>query len=301
MRYSLINRVRGIFLGAFLGECLAKKQSHPSCDLGKMTVLGTESLITLGKLDVDDWLKRQETASLHFQNTTAWGEIILATLPVCIFSHESNLKLRENLLELLEIWDVDPVIRDIALVVGLAIAQSLTETLDPSTLIPQTISFLGNTSTSIPEQLSEVNILLRHRARLTKSPIELLDPSNLNITLIIYYFLSTPNDFSLTLLRTTHYRNPTTRAIIGALSGAYNSTLGIPVNWQVSFSPTNSPAWGLSSFSQMLELGDALLAVWAGVYNLYRNKSTLASEGYTPLLGQAPVSLFSAPRVIRPR
>jgi len=64
MRYSLVNRVRGTFLGAFLGEGLSSQNSFR---LGKIAVLGTESLISLGRLDVDDWLKRQEQAGIELE------------------------------------------------------------------------------------------------------------------------------------------------------------------------------------------------------------------------------------------
>ena len=68
MRYSPISRFRGTFLGAFLGGSLTsdgKIQSQSYLDLGRMAILGTESLINLGKLDLDDWIARQQQESLH--------------------------------------------------------------------------------------------------------------------------------------------------------------------------------------------------------------------------------------------
>jgi hypothetical protein len=67
MRYSLVNRFRGAFLGAFLGESVAKSrladQNTSYCDLGKLAVNGTESLIRLGRLDIHDWVERQQLAA----------------------------------------------------------------------------------------------------------------------------------------------------------------------------------------------------------------------------------------------
>nr|WP_306558195.1 ADP-ribosylglycohydrolase family protein [Nostoc sp. 'Peltigera malacea cyanobiont' DB3992] len=88
-----------------------------------------------------------------------------------------------------------------------------------------------------------------------------------------------------------------TGAITGALSGAYNGTGGIPVNWQVLLLQRNSPAWGLTSFSQMLKLTDTLVAVWSGVYDLSLNASELTEEGCEVAL----LSVYAAPRVIRSR
>lgn len=72
-----------LFWELFLGESLTKPNF---CDLGKISVLGMESLISLGRLDVDDWLKRQEQAGIELKtNIHSWGQIIFATLPVVMF------------------------------------------------------------------------------------------------------------------------------------------------------------------------------------------------------------------------
>jgi len=306
MRYSLPIRVRGIFLGAFLGESLAcgnEKSSQGLCDLGKMSVLGSQSLIALGRLDVDDWLNRQQQASLNFTPIKDfWGHIILATLPIVVFYHEDNQKLRENLLQILVAWKVDPMLRDAALAVGFAIAQSLTERIHRLTLIPQTISFLGQTSTSFPERLSKVHTLLTDKSLLGKKPTSPTFALKLEdeITQIFYYFLNTLEDFQLTVLQAIS--SPARGAITGALSGAYNSIIGIPVNWQILSSAINSSlAAERTSFSQMLELCDILLAVWSGVYNRYLNKSVLTDEKCAVLWDWNAGAIFAAPRVIRPR
>jgi ADP-ribosylglycohydrolase len=308
MRYSLVSRVRGTFLGAFLGENLAGQNYS---DLGKISILGSQSLIALGRLDVDDWLKRQQQASVELQvNNTSWAKIIFATLPVAIFFHEDTIKLKQNLLQLLQIWDTDPVVTDAALAIGYAIAQSLTEKLDPLTLIPQTIAFLGETPTPITFNLLKVNTLLAQGAGLEQARTEFSKqekPSN-NIALAFYCFLSTLEDFRLTVLRATDHageQDPwclgaqVRSAITGALSGAYNSTAGIPVNWQVL--ATNSPTWGVSSFSPILELADALVTVWSGAYNITPSINEFTQAGYSMNWELVPLSIFAAPRVIRPR
>ncbi len=127
-----------------------------------------------------------------------------------------------------------------------------------------------------------------------------------------YCFLSTLEDLRLAVLRATYNSNSkvqgitclnsqATGAITGALSGAYNSTGGIPVNWRVLLWQENSTAWGLMSFSQMLKLADALLAVWSGMYNYILNPSELKDERCVIALEVAPLSVYAAPRVIRSR
>jgi ADP-ribosylglycohydrolase len=288
MRYSPISRFRGTFLGAFLGESLTsggKMQSHSYLDFGRMAILGTESLIALGRLDLDDWIARQQQESLHLTATDDISiKIIIATLPVALFFHENPIKLRQNLLRVLKIWEDDPVVRDGTLAVAYAIALALTEKLNPLTLIPQTIAFLGETPTSIPKKLLKVQNLLEQGAGLSKAQAEFAREEKLSntIAMAFYCFLSTLEDFRLAVLQATHNGNSQVQyttsissqaisAITGALSGAYNGIGGIPVNWQVLLLQSNSPVWGLTSFSQMLKLTDAFVAVWSGVYNISLN------------------------------
>ncbi|MHC5737854.1 ADP-ribosylglycohydrolase family protein [Nostoc sp.] len=314
MRYSPISRFKGTLLGAFLGGSLTSGgeiqfQSH--LDLGRMAVLGTQSLIALGRLDLDDWIGRQQQESPPLAATDDISiKIIIATLPVALFFHENPIKLRQNLLSVLKIWEDDPVVRDGTLAVGYAIALALTEKLDPLTLIPQTVAFLGETPTSIPKKLFRVQNLLEQGAGLSRAQAEFTREEKLTntIAMAFYCFLSTLEDFRLAVLQATHNGNSqvqdatllssqATGAITGALSGAYNGTGGIPVNWQVLLLQKNSPAWGLTSFSQMLKLTDAFVAVWSGVYDLALNPRDLIEEGCEVAL----LSVYAAPRVIRSR
>jgi ADP-ribosylglycohydrolase len=314
MRYSPTSRFRGTFLGAFLGGSLASDgeiQFQSYLDLGRMAILGTQSLIALGRLDLDDWIGRQQQESHHLAATDDISiKIIIATLPVALFFHENPIKLRQNLLRVLKIWDDDPVVRDGTLAVAYAISLALTEKLDPLTLIPQTISFIGETPTSIPKKLLRVQNLLEQGAGLSIAQAEFAREEKLSntIAMAFYCFLSTLEDFRLAVLQATHNGNSqmqdatalnsqATGAITGALSGAYNSTGGIPVNWQVLLLQRNSPVWGVTSFSQMLKLTDAFVAVWSGVYNLALNPRELTQEGCEVAL----LSVYAAPRVIRSR
>ncbi|HLP91585.1 MAG TPA: ADP-ribosylglycohydrolase family protein [Nostocaceae cyanobacterium] len=305
MRYSLVNRFRGAFLGAFLGESVAKSQladqNTSYCDLGKLAVSGTESLIRFGRLDIHDWVERQQLAGNHDD----WGKIILATLPLCLFFHENPTQLKQNLQQVLKIWGQDhPALQDAILAFGYAIAKSLTEQLSPHLLIPQIITFLDNRTNPIAQNLLKVNTLFEQSASLAivQTQLNSSEQISTDFALAFYCFLSTLEDFQLAVLRasysaeenqTSFVKRESIAAITGTLSGVYNSTAGMPINWQVLFSPKNSPAWGLNNFSQMLELSDALVAVWSGVYELSLN------QNYTTTTGK-PLS-FAAPCVIRPR
>ncbi|MBW4576672.1 MAG: ADP-ribosylglycohydrolase family protein [Aphanothece sp. CMT-3BRIN-NPC111] len=152
------------------------------------------------------------------------------------------------------------------LAVGYAIAQALTEKLNPATLIEQTIAYLHDSQAPLVQQLAQVQTLLKQGATLEMALMHLCrDTQQRNpctpIALAFYCFLSTPEDFRLSVTRAirTGYQPQITAALTGALSGVYNSLTGIPLEWRLSFNRSDS--------SKMLQLADSLLAVWSGVYD----------------------------------
>lgn len=312
MRYPLINRFKGALLGALLGEILAKdgqRQDYISCDVSEILLLGTKNLIELGKLDLDNWPDEHLKPSPDLNCTDGLLlRAMIATLPVALFFHDHSTHLRQQLLEMLPIWGGEPVIRDGTLAVGYAIAKSLTEELHPQTLIPEIISFIGDTSTLLPDKLIKLNNLLYQGVGLETVQAEFSREGDLGHAIImgLYCFLSTVEDLQLAVLRATHrehtregktgnLHSATISIITGALSGAYNSTLGIPVKWHGLLSPNNSR-------TPVLELADALVAVWSGVYDPplhYLNE--YPEGGCVRYEEQARLCVFASPRVIQSR
>ncbi|MBD2500441.1 ADP-ribosylglycohydrolase family protein [Anabaena azotica] len=309
MRYSLVSRFRGTLLGGVLGENLAQsggnKQGESDPNFSKSIIPGVESLITLGKLDVDEWLGRYQQEFLTSPVDLGHKiNIIFATIPIAIFFHENPVKLRQNLLRVLKIGDDDPVMRDCTMAIGYAIAQSLTEKLRRQTLIPQIISFIGETETLLPQKLLIIDKLLEQHAGLEKLSAQLSKEEKLSyvVAVAFYCFLSTLEDFRLSVLRglsLESVHSQTIAAITGALSGSYNSTVGIPANWQISLLSTDSAVHARSNARQMLELADALGAVWSGVYNLPLDLRMFSEPGFIMSNQSVPLSVYAAPRVIR--
>lgn len=318
MRYPLINRFKGTLLGALLGEVLAKNahQQYFFCsDVSQIAVLGTQSLIELGKLDIDNWLERHQRKYVHLDITDGvLPQAIIVTLPVTLFFHENTANLRQKLLDVLQIWGDDPIVRDGTLAVGYAIAQCFTEKLHPHTLIPEIIAFIGETSTLLPQKFLKLNDLLDKGVGLETAQAEFSreeEPSHA-IAMAFYCFLSTLEDLRLAVLRATHKDNTwrgetgnldsqTINLITGALSGAYNSTAGIPVKWRVLSSPTNLATRELTNFSQVLELADALVAVWSGVYDPALHLKESPEEGCVRYQQQSQLCVFASSRVIQSR
>ncbi|MEA5514420.1 ADP-ribosylglycohydrolase family protein [Nodularia sp. UHCC 0506] len=321
MRYPLINRYQGALLGALLGEVLAKdanQQYDYYSDVSSVAVLGAESLIELGKLDINNWLQRYQSKSLHLDITdSVLQKAMIATLPVALFFHESMANLRQNLLYMLQIWEYDPIVRDGTLAVGYAIAQCFREKLHPQTLISEIITFIGETSTLLPQKLLKLNNLLDKRAGLASVQAEFSreeEPSNV-IAIAFYCFLNTLEDLRLAVLLATHKDNTdhtwrtetkslnfqTITTITGALSGAYNSTTGIPVQWRVLLCHNNLATGELTTFSQVLELADALVAVWSGVYDPTLHLKEYPEEGCIRYEQQAQLCIFASPDIIQSR
>lgn len=291
-----------------IGEMLGKSTSVGSdTEWGRLAVMGAQSLLRLGRFDLDDWrevllsadsvLKPFHASSnLNAMNCIS-TKAIITTLPLALFYHENEIKLRQNLQQLLIAWQDDPVSRDGALAVGYATLQSLTEKLNAATLIPQTIAFLGESQTQLPQQLAQVQRLLKQGAGLERSVTYLSQNTQPTtpIALAFYFFLSTLEDLRLSVVRAaqTGCQPQITSAITGALSGAYNSTAGIPASLRMALSQPNAKplaAWGMKTEAEMLELSDSLVAVWSGVY-----------DQATHLTKMTSVAVIAAPRVIRPR
>ena len=282
---------------------------NDSSDWGHLAVLGAKSLIRLGRFDIDDWRDVQHSAESiikpnYQSSSTEWmnsvfSKAIISTLPLILFYHENPIKLRQNLQQIVDVWQVnsrgaisESLLLESALAVGYAIAQSLTERLKPDTLIPQTIAFLGETQSPMAQQLAQVQTLLDQGAGLERAVTQLqhrfAQPTT-PIALAFYCFLGTLEDLQLSVRRAARieYQPQITSAITGALSGAYNSTSGIPISWR-NLSRKPLAAWGMTSVAQMLELSDSLVAVWSGVYDHSADSVELT-----------PVAAIAAPRVIR--
>ncbi len=309
MRYSLVSRIRGTILGALIGEILAleggQMQKLAPSYWHKMTILGAESLIELGRFDLDDWRKRQQQSEIIIENNThASLQVVLSALPVTLFFHEHTIKLRQNLLNVIKIWHGNRVIEDWTLAVGYAIAQSFTEKLTPVTLIPQIIGFLGETPTPVPQILLKLHNLLEKQVGLEIIQAEFCTEEKLsyNLAIAFYCFLSSLEDFRLSVSRATQVnsRSVYMNAITAALSGAYNATTGIPVSWRFLLAKNSPAQWQTTDLPQMVKLADILVATWSGVYHSSLDQGEVRAE-WPITLSYASLEAIAAPRVIRLR
>ena len=280
MRYSINSRFYGALLGATLGEKNTQPSQIKSTSIAKVLIPGAQSLVELGKFEREDWQEKLSSLKLTTVQT------VIATLPLTLFYHDNQIKLRQNLLSVASIWQDEPLIQVSTLALGYAIAQALTEKLLPHKLIPQTVAFIGAPASDLTANLMQVQSLIEQKAGTEKAVTQLTSNKNrltTSIALAFYYFLSTPEHLNLSINRSWRGESATT-ALVGALSGAYNSVSSIPSSWQtiIASPQTNAGA-------EMLHLSECLVAVWSGVYNFAAHPAKLSSTA------------VAAPRVLRPR
>ncbi len=277
MRYSLLSRFRGSLLGTALGEVYQSPfqlSTTPICSKKsdfwlQVAIRGSQSLIDCGRLDLEDWKHRgnklqqsEPTSKIGFASLS---NAAIATLPVALFFHEDQLTLKAQLQQAAKLWLPAGQTPTGVLAMGYAIAQALTERLNPDTLIPQTLVYLEEycqdakpSLRAFIQQLEQVQNLLEQKAGLEKTVTQICRhpfTDTIPIALAFYCFLSTTEDFHLALARAvrTGYQPQTTAALTGALSGAYNSLAGIPIVRRLTA-------------TEMVSLADRLLAVWSGVH-----------------------------------
>jgi hypothetical protein len=305
LRYSLISRFRGTLSGALIAGTLPLQNVKQTIDSPLLTqetieplVFGGKILISQGKFDLGDWLlRKQANPNLGKPNLNQTDEQLLlttffATLPIALFFHENPLKLKHNISDVVRLYSDDFAIRDTNLAIGYAIAKSLTETLNPTLLIPQIIDFLGDTASDTPQHLLKIHHLFGQGASWQQAKAELSkverhkqntssqSSSSQVIAEAFYCFLATLEDFRLSILLSCSQSDTSLRAIspiTGALSGAYNSTVGIPIAWQTRYLQQKSAKLHINTCLQMVKLADELLAVWSGVYNI-KNQASETNE-----------------------
>lgn len=283
----------------------------------QFAILYAQSLIRCGGFDPEDW---NHSFSQHPQLASVYpslspGATAIAVLPVSLFFHESENQLCLQLQRALSLQQPSTQSASIALALGYAIAQALQEKLNPETLIAQIVRYLQTVeqpkadTTALMAQLSQVQTLLDQGVTLKAAVTQLLEgrsPSALPeaqreqipFALALYCFLSTPEDFRLALLRALQvgYCSTVVATLTAALSGAYNSALGIPIAWRLQLNSClastlaiaqlpNSP----TSDRDIAKLAAHLMATWSGTYDTQRHE-------FAPL----PMAV-AAPRVIRPR
>jgi ADP-ribosylglycohydrolase len=255
MKHLLLTRFQGALIGGNI-IYLDRHQIAPNqliIDTIPALERGINSLIERGKFDPQDWSQQMflELAEPH--------QAIVTMLPLMLFFHDDRVKLRETLINVSHGWQLDWETCSSAVAIGYIISRSLTESVNPRTIITQLLDEMTNLHPSIFQELSTIERLLDRTSSLHRVAQRLAITAHPIIapTLqAIYCFLSTPEDFSLATRRADRLddRSQLTQALTGILAGAYNSLTEIPLNGYIA----------TQERVQWLSLAQNLLGVWAG-------------------------------------
>ncbi len=264
MKHLLLNRFQGALLGGN-ATYISSYQIAPNqliIDTTPALRIGISSLIDRNRFVVQDWTK----------NITIDGanpdRAVVAMLPLMLFFHDDQIKLREILIEVSHAWGLDWETCSSAIAIGYIISRSLTESFDAETIISQLLDEMNNLHPLLFQSLGTIAELLEQPSSLHQITQRLTTthPMITPTTLAIYCTLSTPEDFSVATRRAYHTKNRSslTCALTGMLSGAQNSLTGIPLNGYLA--TQDRVEW--------LSAAENLLNAWAGVYHNYSSQST---------------------------
>lgn len=217
MRYLVLNRFAGALLGSYIGENLAVRS-----DSSNLTQTGIDNLKKIWYADeTDSEIDRAK------QTNTSIESIFVTSLPELLLFYESRDLLEEKLSKM---ESVSPENRLALKIWGSAIASACQEKpqQDNRSIVDRTVSL---------EMRSQIKKWLEGNKSLD-GVVEELEQTNRSpysaIALALYCFCSTPEDFQICVKRAVkaNYQPKITAALTGAIAGAYNSIVGIPLYWR---------------------------------------------------------------------
>lgn len=289
MKHLLINRFQGALIGANT-IYITDRQTIPNQLVINTTPAlmgGVASLIRRGGFDPQDW--SQST----FNTTDDPHQAIVAMLPLMLFFHDDRVKLREILINVSHSWQLDWEPCSCAVAIGYILSRSLTESLSARDIIPQLLDEMINLNPLLFQELEMIDRYLDQSSSLhqvTQKLTAIAHPMIASTVLAIYCFLSTPEYFSLAMLRAYHTKSesPFTCAITGMLAGAHNSLTGIPVNGVLA----------TQNRERLMLAAEDLLSAWAGVYHQHSSMGIFPPSDRSVIDRVLPVA---SPQVIQRR
>ncbi len=284
MKHLLIARFQGTLIGGntiyINPQQIAPNQL--SIDATPAIMAGIDSLIRCRGFDERDWVdSTSEAMQSHYKERNSIA--ILAMVPLMLFFHGDRVKLREIILDVSQKLHLEWETCSSAIAIGYIISRSIAETLTTRSILAELPIEMTNLHPSLLQQLTIIEWALNRPTTLSQISKQLtsdIHPTISATAIAIYCFFSTPEEFSLSILRAYHSSSEhrLTCAIVGILAGAYNSLSGIPLNGDIA----------TQKRARWMEAGENLLNLWAGF-------------GGTNKLNSSLVVSIASPRVIQGR
>jgi len=293
MHYSLLSRFEGCLWGMVWGERVGFDR-HQNDAQGRSRVfwqLSAASWRSHTVFQILENLGRSQSADLAtitvrvlqagLPNQNCPDAIAIATLPIALFYHDDFTRQREALTQVFDAVSLDEGGQRWATIYAYSVAQAVKGQLQPTTFISQALAYLRVTESSVTatfapaiEQLQWIQTCQANAA----SSSTLLKgfnptmPTDRTLAIALAVFLQTPDDIRLAMARSAqatklHPENrsaqsedlQTLGALLGILTGAYTSSIGVPASWLAQAAEQNE-------FRQIQTLAGQLYAAWCGSY-----------------------------------
>jgi ADP-ribosyl-[dinitrogen reductase] hydrolase len=227
----------------------------------QMMLMHAESIVATGRIDGDDlarrfvgWLRsgdvrgiggstlqsiRRLERGMHWRESGQTGEfaagngVAMRIAPVGLFDCQHIKRLKQDVRTASAITHRNPEALAGGLAVAYAVARLASEETEPTTVIEETIGFVGDSEVS--RNLQRAQRLLESDAPAAEA-LAALGTSGYVVHTVgsaFYCFVRTPGNFKQTIIEAVMagHDTDTTGAVAGALSGAYNGSQGIPQRW----------------------------------------------------------------------
>lgn len=267
MQDLLLNRFRGALRGAVIGEAVAAAPER-----------FTWQQVRSGKWHVEqqNWKQQWPQSRVLIaavDRTIAYAmnqpldrfpsvDSLLGWLPVALFFHENPILLRQQIDRL--VGQSDAIEQACVLALSEAIALILREELLIDQLLPRLSELVAPVSRTVSDQLLQVQAWLESDASLATvvRSTSKQSAAAAQLSLGLYGWLSSPQDFNLALLR---MQRSNAAVWLGALAGAHSGMGGIAIDWWQPFTASATPqTWQTEILEPIDRLADRLLSVWAG-------------------------------------
>jgi|GEM_PF-4631110 len=257
MRYSLQER----FIGAYFASVISEELSMGQIKRVPWFSMNQE-VITQIPVSANQYLSWE---NLQFKSAelASISEMALAILPIILYYHDNLSKLESLIYQTAQFWQIPLSKIDGILWWSAAISLILREKLAPENLWKQISITSKIFKNSFQHNLDGLQSLCDRGLSITEVTEKLsliAAPECLPFLISLYCFYQTPENSVLTIKQASIVKNrvPRILALTGFLSGAYNTRMGLPINWE-KFSQNGD------NYQKAYQLGSKVFALWSGI------------------------------------
>lgn len=230
MKYSLIRKFQGAYLGCCIGKLLSSNNTVVDQSLTSNLIL--KDLVS----DLNNDLVICQKYFFQGKDLSI-SDLTLDLLPWILLYHDNWHHLQNLINQVSEKNNFKSEDQELIEVLVDVVVLALTEKLDIKNPLKQIISRRQLKSSFNLEQIQLIELTLS-QGQTSKQLLEILftktnDYSRIELLFALYLFLSIPEDFSLIIKRgnLVSQKFPNLLGLIGTLAGAYNSLEGINPHW----------------------------------------------------------------------